>query len=96
MRRREFVKLLSGAAAAWSPAAHAENTARLARIGYLTLLQHHLALRKFQRVVMRSRVVSLLTCRKMAVEPPDVAAGGVTPRALVGGCRPSWAARQCS
>jgi hypothetical protein len=30
MRRREFVKLLSGTAAAWSRAAHAENTARLA------------------------------------------------------------------
>jgi len=38
MRRREFITLLSGAAAAWSRAAHAENAARIARIGYLSLI----------------------------------------------------------
>ena len=38
MRRRDFIKVTVGSAAAWPLTARAQNAARIARIGYLTLL----------------------------------------------------------
>jgi hypothetical protein len=36
MRRREFISLLSGAAVGWPVAANAQQSAKIARIGYLS------------------------------------------------------------
>jgi hypothetical protein len=67
VRRREFIRLIYGAAAVWPVGVHAQSAARIARVGYLTLLSpssvddafaeglHHLGWIEGQNILIERR-----------------------------------------
>ena len=79
MRRREFITLLGGAAAAWPLAARAQQPAKLPTIGFLGATTPSAESQRIAAFVQRLRELGWIEGRTVAIE---VSLGGGTQRAL--------------
>jgi putative tryptophan/tyrosine transport system substrate-binding protein len=68
MRRRDFIALLGGAAAAWPVAARAQQAAKLPTIGYLGVTTPAVSAQRHAAFVQRLRELGWIDGRNIAIE----------------------------
>jgi hypothetical protein len=68
MKRREFITLLGGAAAAWPRAARAQQAAKLPTIGYLGVTTPAVSAQRHAAFVQRLRELGWIDGRNIAIE----------------------------
>src|SRR5215471_20145324 len=68
MRRREFISILSGAAAAWPLAAHAQQPGKFRTIGFLGAATSSAASQWVAALVQRLRELGWIEGRTLAIE----------------------------
>jgi putative tryptophan/tyrosine transport system substrate-binding protein len=68
MRRRDFITLLGGAAAAWTPAARAQQATKLPTIGFLGQSTRSAASEWVAAFVQRLRELGWIDGRTIAIE----------------------------
>jgi putative ABC transport system substrate-binding protein len=106
VRRREFIALLSGAAVAWPLAAHAQQSAKLARVGILNYAaaqdvrvnQFHNALRRLGYVEGKNLAVTYRWADGALDRLPELAAELVASKvAVIIALGPAvWAAKRAT
>jgi hypothetical protein len=68
LRRREFISLLGGVAAAWPLAARAQQTAKLPTIGYLGATTPSAESQRVAALVQRLRELGWIESRNLTIE----------------------------